>query len=135
MKEAILIPLLKKILLDPEIFKHFRPISNLPYISKLVEKCVATQVIDHAFTNNLGEPLQSAYKQFHSTETALLKVHSDIMCAVDKGKAVVLVLLDLSATFRHRRPCHRLQTHLGVTGTALSWFQSYLCGRKQTVHL
>ncbi len=57
------------------------------------------------------------------------------MCTVDKGNAIVLVLLDLLATFDtvdHATLLHRLQIHLGVTqtGTALSWFQSYLLDQK-----
>ena len=80
--------------------------------------------------------MQSAYKKFHSTETALLRVHNDIMLSVDKGNAVVLVLLDLSAAFDtidHNILLLRLHDIIGVTGTALQWFQSYLANRSQQV--
>ena len=49
--------------------------------------------------NNLAEPMQSAYRPGHSTETALFHVHNNILRAVDEQKAVALVLLDLSAAF------------------------------------
>ncbi len=125
LKQAILISLLKKALLDPEILNRFRPISNLAYISKLVEQSVALQVTDHAIEHGLY-PHQSADKHNHSTETVLLKVHIDLMCAIDQGKAVVLVLLDLSTAFddtvNHGILLHRLHTYLDFRGVALDWF-------------
>ncbi len=60
------------------------------------------------------------------------------MCAVDQGKAVVVVLLGLSNAFDtvdHDILLHRLHTHLGISGVALDWFQSYLSDRKQTVNI
>ena len=72
-KEALLKPLLKKCGLDIA-FNNFRLVSNLPYVSKLLEKAAANQLIDHMTTNYLHMPLQSAYKQNHSTESALLKI-------------------------------------------------------------
>ena len=77
-KEALLKPLLKKCELDIA-FHNFRPVSNLPYVAKLSEKATANQLIDHMTTNDLHMPLQSAYKQNHSTESALLKVKNDIL--------------------------------------------------------
>ena len=78
-KLALLNPKLKKPLLDVEDFANFGPISNLMFMSKLTEKVVASQLIDHVSSNGLDEILQSAYKQFHSTETALVKVFNDIV--------------------------------------------------------
>ena len=78
LKTALIIPLLKKTNLDTEDFKNFRPVSNLPFVSKLIEKSVAIQLVQYIDDNNLDEKLQSAYKKLHSTETALLKVHDDI---------------------------------------------------------
>ena len=76
-KKAIVIPLLKKNGLDPDELKNYRPISNLPFISKIIEKTVINRVNEHLAINDLNQPYQSAYRKFHSTETALLKVHSD----------------------------------------------------------
>ncbi len=136
LKEAILTPLLKKIFLDCEVLKNFRPVSNLAYISKLIEKIVAIRIRNHSHTHNLQELMQSSYKQFHSTETAMVKVQNDLLRAIDDGNDVLLVLLDLSAAFDsvdHKILLKRLTSSLGVTGNALQWFHSYLTGRKQTV--
>ena len=86
--------------------------------------------------NNLMDPMQSAYRKGHSTETALLRVHNDIISAVDKGYGVVLVLLDLSAAFDtvdHTILLTFLKEHVGVDGDALKLFESYLTGRTQCV--
>ena len=99
LKEAMLKPKLKKNNLEFEEYFNFRPISNLKFLSKIIEKAVATQLMGHLINNNLEEPLQSAYKRYHSTETALLKVQNDILMAIDNKKCVALLLLDMSAAF------------------------------------
>ena len=93
LKTALIIPLLKKTNLDTEDVKNFRPVSNLPFVSKLIEKSVAAQLVQYIDDNNLDEKLQSAYKKLHSTETALLRVHDDILRTVDRGCTVVLYCL------------------------------------------
>ena len=82
--------------------------------------------------------LQSAYKRFHSTETALLKIHNDIICNMDNGKVTALTLLDLSAAFDtidHAILLERLYGHFGISGTVLQWFKSYISNRQQRVHI
>ena len=136
LKEAVLKPLLKKPNLDQTEFKSYRPISNLSFLSKVIEKVVALQLTSYLEDNHLYEPLQSAYKKFHSTETALIKVHNDIATAIDSGHSVILVLLDLSAAFDtvdHTILIRRLSTRFGIRGRALDWFVSYLSDRKQYV--
>ena len=76
---------------------NFRRISNLAFLSKVVEKEVSKQIIQYIDFNKLNDRYQSAYRAFHSTETALLKVHNDIAWSIDAGKSVILVTLDLSA--------------------------------------
>ena len=135
-KNAVLIPLLKKISLDQEIFNNFRPISNLVYISKLIEKVIASRLHSHMTNNNLYEELQSSNRKFHSTETALTCVHDDILKTIDDNKSVLLIMLDLSAAFDtvdHDVLLERLKSGLGICGTALNWFKSYLSGRSQSV--
>ena len=98
MKNAFVRPLLKKANLDPNILKNFRPVSNLSYLSKIIEKVVAARLTDHMNKNNLMEPMQSAYRRFHSTESALLRVQNDLLMALE-NMMFALVLLDLSADF------------------------------------
>ena len=84
--------------------------------------------------NDLEERFQSAYKSFHSTEAAPVKVHNDIVPAIDNQQHVILVLLDLPAAFDtidHQILLPRLSGCFGIKGKALSWFQSYLEDRKQ----
>jgi len=138
LKTAMLSPLLKKPNANVEAFENFRPISNLKFLSKLIEKAVYLQLNKYLNDNCLHEPLQSAYKAFHSTETALVTITDDIMLALDKGENVFLVLLDLSAAFdtvNHARLLTRLQNTFGIQGMALQWFQSYLSNRSQFVSI
>lgn len=135
-KKARVRPLLKKPSLDPEILSNYRPVSNIPFLSKVVEKVVSKRLSDHFDTNGLFDPMQSAYRAKHSTETALLKVHNDIVHAMDSNKAVLFVALDLSAAFDtldHPILLKRLEVRFGVSGSALEWFKSYLTGRSQEV--
>ena len=97
MKKALVRPLLKKPSLHQNVLKNYRPVSNLPYISKLLERVVAAQLNHHMTINALHEPLQSACKPGHSTETALIQVHNDILSAMDTQQLTILVLLDLSS--------------------------------------
>ena len=136
LKHALISPLIKKLLLDPDVFKNYRPVSNLPYISKLIERIVAVRLVKHLNDNGLYENNQSAYRELHSTETALLRVQNDIQQIVDADGAAILVLLDLSAAFDtidHVRLLHILEYSNGVTGSALEWFRSYLSQRSQSV--
>ena len=99
LKCATVKPLLKKTSLDPEDLHNYRPVSNLSYVSKLIEEAAVTQMDTHIRKHMLYEPLQSAYKAFHSVETAVLKVVSDVQIDIDNRLCVLLVLLDLSAAF------------------------------------
>jgi hypothetical protein len=135
-KAAVITPILKKSNADPDELKNYRPISNLTFISKVIERIVAEQVTRHLNESNLMPPLQSAYRSHHSTETAIVKVLSDILEAVDAGKVTLLGLLDLSAAFDtvdHSILLQRLQTSFGMDGKALGWIGSFLTGRTQAV--
>ena len=138
LKEAIVTPILKKSSLDSENLKNYRPVSNLPYLGKVIEKVAVNQLTNHLTENNLHESLQSAYQANHSTETALVKVSNDILLALDKGQCVYLVLLDLSAAFDtidHSVFLSRLEKDNAVTNDALEWMRSYLTERKQCVKI
>ena len=106
------------------------------YISKLTESAVADQIQSHLAKNNLYPEFQSAYRKLHSAETGLVKVHNDILTNTNKQHVTLLVLLDLSAAFDTVDPSillTRLRSKLGLNGTVLSWFCSYLSGRTQRI--
>ena len=96
-KNAIVKPLLKKPSLDKDELKNYRPVSNLHFISKVNEKLVAKRFKEHMSESSMYDPMQSAYKLVHLTETALVKIHYDILSSLDAGKCTVLVSLDLSS--------------------------------------
>ena len=98
LKNALLHPLLKKAGIDC-IFKNYRPISNLSFLSKLIERAVCKQITQYTGTTGKAEKFQSAYRASHSTETALIKVQDDIQRAIDNQRVTCLILLDLSTAF------------------------------------
>ncbi len=131
-KHAVIQPLLKKNGLDPFNMSHFRPISKLYFISKVLEKIVSGQLNNFSMRNNIFDRFQSGFRAVHCTETALLRVSNDIFRGVDSGSCVVLLLLDLTAAFDtvdHNILVARLKNHVGVQGLALNWFSSYLKDR------
>ena len=135
-KEALVDPRQKKAAKSD--FSNFRPVSNLQYVSKLTERAVFDQVHIHLTNHDLYPKLQSAYTRDHSTETALLKIHNDILIAMDRQHVVLLVLLDLSAAFDtvgHSVLLSRLRNSFGIRDTVLRWFGSYLSDRSQRVSL
>ncbi len=132
-REAVIKPLLEKPALDPKVLAA-RQVSNLPFLSKILQKIVANQLCD--FLHNNG--CQLGFRAHHSTEIVLVKVTTDFLLASDKGLVSVLVLLDLSAVFDktdHHIQLHRLRSLIGIKGTALSWFKSYLWDCFQFVHV
>ena len=129
LKTAIVKPLLKKPSLDKNLLKNYCPISNLPFLSKILEKVVLHKLLSHLQENNLSNPFQSAYRAGCSTETVLLRIVNDILSALENDNISVLLLLDLSAaidTIDHQILLSRLNSVFGIQSTALQWFQSYL---------
>jgi hypothetical protein len=100
-------PAWKSTLVDPRLKKtgqpaslsNLRPISNLQFVSKLMERAVSDQTLEHIKCSDIYPILQSAYRAGHSTETALLKVHNDIMRSMDQQRVSLLLLLDLCTAF------------------------------------
>lgn len=137
-KSAQVLPLLKKAGLDRSSPANYRPISNLSTVSKVLERLVQTRLRPHLMSSANFSQFQSAYRQGHSTETALLDVLDNVYSAADEKQVTVLIGLDLSAAFdtvSHQTLLQRLQTEFGVTGTVLSWIKSYLTDRKQFIKL
>ena len=123
-------------LLDSEIFKNYRPVSNLQFVGKLIERIVGSRLDEHIEKNNLHCSKQYGYKRNHSTETLLVKIVNDLLLACDLNVPTLLMLLDLSAAFDtvdQDKMLRILEKEFGVRGTALKWFESFLKGRTQKV--
>jgi hypothetical protein len=111
-------------------------VSNLSFLSKTLERIVLKSLQMHLARIGLEDILQSAYKALHSTETALLKIQSDISTHLDNSRSVMFVLLDLSSAFDtidHSTLLNLLQFQYAIVGTALDWFRSYLTLRTQSI--
>lgn len=138
LKISHVIPRLKKSGLNPDELNNYRPVANLPFLNKVLEKVVSIQLTSYLQLNGLQDPLQSAYRSGHSTESAILKIKADIDSILDAGDAALLVLLDLSAAFDtidHERLLVRLEQHVGIKGQVIKWIRSYLTNRTQSVCL
>ena len=108
----------------------------LSFVSKLLERAVHAQLLLYLNDNELLPSVQSAYRQFFSTETAVLKVVTDILATLDRGQKSLLGMFDLSAAFDtvdHSILLRRMEISFGIRGAALEWFSSYLTGRSQQV--
>ena len=135
MKTAIVKPLLKKLSVDKNLLKNNHPISNLPFLSKILEEVVLHKLLSHLQENNLSNPFQSAYQAGHSAETVLLRVVNDILSALDNDSISTLLLLNLSAasdTTDHHIFLSCLNSVFGIQSIVLQWFQSYLSGSFST---
>ena len=118
------------------IEKNFRPVSNIEFIGKSIERAATKKFTRHITNNNLIEPHQSAYQPSHSTEMALLKVKNDLISAIENQEIACLVLLDLSTAFDTVDNGILLQqmTNLfGITGPVKAWIASYLTDWTQEV--
>ena len=127
-KIAIVRPLIKKIGLDL-IYKNFRPVSNLSFISKLVEKAALCQFLDHCKEYDLIPDYQSAYRENYSCETAVVKFVNDILWGMENQKVTACLFMDLSAAFDtvdHDLLLNILEKQYGISDTALHWYDSYL---------
>ena len=132
--KLVVIKPLKKPNLDVNVLSNYRPISNLPFLSKVLEKAISKQLYSFLHPNHILEVFQSGFRPFHSTETALVKLLNDLLLASDSGYISVLMLLDLSAAFGTVDHLILLDRLVGIRGQALSWFRSYLSDRYQFVN-
>ncbi len=133
-KLAVIKPLIKKTQLDPKDLVNYRPILNLPFLSKILENLVPSQLYSFLEKNGICEDFQSGFRPYHSTETAL-RVTNDLLLSSDRGCISLLVLLDLSAaldTIDHKL-LNRLENFVGISGSVLAWFKSYLSDCHQFV--
>ena len=130
-KSSVITPVIKKQNLD-HTHENFRPVSNLTFLSKILEKTALKSYIPHLETNDSFSQRNSAYKKHHSTETLITKIHSNIMSSIDKDKLTLLVLLDLSAAFEtvnQTTLINIFSQQYNIRNNALSWIKSYLTNR------
>ncbi|KAF7245360.1 RNA-directed DNA polymerase from mobile element jockey [Varanus komodoensis] len=135
--QAVVQPVLKKAPLDPEMAANYRPVANIPFLGKVLERVVAGQLQAFLDETDYLDPFQSGFRPGYGTESALVALYDDLCREKDRGSASLLVLLDLSAAFDtidHGILLNRL-AGLGVGGTAWLWFHSYLSSRFQKVVL
>uniref|UniRef100_A0A803SYC6 Reverse transcriptase domain-containing protein n=1 Tax=Anolis carolinensis TaxID=28377 RepID=A0A803SYC6_ANOCA len=135
LKEAVVSPLLKKTDLDRSVPSSYRPVSNLSFLGKVIERAVAVQLQQFLDDTTGLDPFQSGFRAGHGTETVLVSITDHLRCQLDQGGSVLLVLLDLTAAFDtvdHNLLTHRLAI-AGVRGTALNWLASFLHNRGQQV--
>jgi len=135
-KQALVTPVQKngsRDALDPI---SYRPISNLTVLSKLLEKLVSSQIRNFLDSNDLMTSVQSAYRQNHSTETAALKLSSDVLLSMDKGNLCLMCFIDLSSAFDtidHAILKERLRISFRFSSAALKWTNSFLSDRTQLI--
>ena len=137
-KSALVSPILKKRCLDHNDLNNYRPVSNLCFIAKILEKLVLSHVYAYLNSHSLCNTCQSACRPGHSTETSLLKVVNDLFLSPNKGNISALALLVFSSaidTIDHPILVHRLHTDFGFTDAVLQWFSSYMSDRTHYVSL
>ena len=130
-------PLLKKSTRDPAQFTSYCNVSNLPLLSKVIEETVALCLNSYTWQGSQWR-IPVCIQQLHSTAAALVCFANDILHFIDEKKAVLLLLLDLSAAFDtvdHNVLLDCMFRRLGIQDTSLSWFRSYLSDRSQVVQI
>ncbi|XP_026328672.1 uncharacterized protein LOC113236727 [Hyposmocoma kahamanoa] len=132
-RRAYVLPLPK--INNPSVLKHFRPISILPFLSKILEAVVHRQLSSFLFRHNVLGQYQSGFRPGHSTTTALLKVTEDIREGMEASRLTALVLIDFSNAFNavDHDILLAILAFLRVSALELEWFSSYHKGRKQAV--
>jgi exonuclease III len=137
LKSSLITPILKKDNLDPNSSENYRPISNIPFLSKILEKVISRQLTDFLDSDNFLAKYQSAYRRYHSTETSTTRILSDLITQTESGKLTLISFLDMSAAFDtvdHSILFSKLQSEFGLQSRCISWLTSYLTNRKYKVN-
>ena len=138
LKNSVIMAIYKGNNLDLNALKSYRPIFNIPFVCKLIEKVVLKQFTEHIRDSCYNSPYQHGYKKFHSTETMLLELYDEVLLGFNNNFCTVLVMIDMSAAFDTVDLDVLLQTLnslLNIRGTAFSWFHSFLKNRSQCVKI
>ena len=136
LKHASVRPSVKDSNGNTENKKNYRPVSNLCFLSKLLEKAALQQINEHVNSEGLHSIYQSGYRPNHSCETSLFKLTYDIQDAINNKEMVAALFLDMSAAFDtvdHSVLLSRLLNDFGFNGHALAWLSSYLTNRTFSV--
>ena len=136
LKESIINPIIKKLEGNINLHKNYRPIVNLQFLSKVIEKVVLKQLTEHMTQNNLHTPQQFGYKKNFSTETLLLQIVDDVLVGFEEHSGTILIMLDMSSAFDTvdiQKLLGILENSIGLKGTVLKWFESFLLNRTQRV--
>lgn len=132
-KTAVVSHRLKKPDADHNQLSNFRPESEPSLISKISEQADAVQLTNYIVNYHMDEMFQSAYKVFHLTETALVKIQNDVLRAVDDNDSIALLLIDQSAAFDtvdHSILLSRLALRFGVKGQVIVCVEWYFKNRQ-----
>ena len=114
-------------------YKNYCPISNLSFMSKLIERAVQTQLMAHFTEQNLFPKQQNTHRKNFSTETAILNICDNIWTNMENKKHTSIICLDLSAAFdtvNHSILLEVMESYFGIKGTVLNWIASYLKKQK-----
>ena len=136
LRNSIISPTIKDTKGDSNDYKNYRPVSNTPFLGKLLEKIVLQQLQEHLDKYDLQARFQSGYRKFHSCETAMFRILNDIKKGKSRGSSSVLVLLDLSAAFDtidHAILLKRLNQLYGLSDTSLNWIKTYLTNNDENI--
>lgn len=136
-KLGLVTPLLKQPKIIRELLSNYRPVINLSFVPKIIERAVAAKLDEHLSSLEISKraPSQSPYRSGFSTETAFRALQNDLLLAAGQGGGSLVLRLDLSAGFDtvdHRLLLGRLSFYCGIAGNVSSWFTSYIEGRKQS---
>ena len=114
---------------------NYRPISVLPVVSKLLEKHVHDSLMAYLFSNSLLHSTQSGFRPNHSCETSLLQMINKWLDAINSSQMIGMVMIDFRKAFDlvdHTLLLKKLK-YYKISEETISWFSSYLLGRKQKV--
>ena len=120
---------------DPSLLTNYRPISVLPFLSKVFEKIVYNCLFDFICDNNILYDYQFGFRPKHSTQQAIITLFDNITKSLDNGNIAISIFIDLKKAFdtvNHRILLRKLYAY-GIRGPILKWIESYLTGRTQYV--